>query len=110
MKLPVIRNSPSAACCSVNRSASLSSRPRGSALQSNKQACPSKKTPGEKANVSDARTARFCSVQGITYTPPGSLQAVNGRFDSSHGRNNIWPCRKEPGSSDIFCTNPTCQS
>ena len=73
MKLPVIRNSPSAVGCSVNRSASLSSRPRGSALQSNWQACPSKNTLGEKAKASDALTIQFFPV-------PGKRQCVHPAF------------------------------
>ena len=64
MKLPVIFNSPSGVGCSVNRSASFSSRLRGSALQSNCQARPSKNIPGEKAKASDARATWFCPSQG----------------------------------------------
>ena len=35
---------------------------------------------------------------------------MNRSFRSAHGRSSNWPRWNEPGWSDRFCTNPTCQS
>jgi hypothetical protein len=49
--------------------------------------------------------------QAIANVSSGTSQeAMNRLFRSSQGRSNSSPRWKEPGWSDKFCINPTCQS